>query len=75
MCVVHFPHSTNHSVILHNYLTYCIRFNFRRVKLSQFESFCVFTFAVAESQAGEIKLCVSFRGVKLSQVVADPAKV
>ena len=33
---------------------YCIRLNFRRVKLSRFVGFCIFTFVVAESQAGEI---------------------
>ena len=56
---------------------YRIRFNFRGVKLSRFTSFCnfhIFTFAVAESQAGEIKPCVSFRGVTLSWMVADPRK-
>ena len=37
-------------------------------------SFHGFTFAVAESQAGEINPCLSFCGVKLSQMVADPRK-
>ena len=56
---------------------YRIRFNFCGVKLSRFASFrrsCVFTFAVAESQAREIKPCVSFCRVKLLQMVAAPRK-
>ena len=51
---------------------------FRGVKLSWFASFRgihIFTFVVAESQAGEIKPCVRFHGVKLSQLVADPPKL
>ena len=53
---------------------YCIRFNFRRVKCLWFASFHVFIFTVAESQAGEIKPCVSFCEVKQSRMVADPQK-
>ena len=56
---------------------YCICFNFRRVKCLRFASFHVshvFTFAVAESQAGELKPCVSFCEVKQSWMVADPQK-
>ena len=44
-------------------IAYHIRFNFRGVKLLQFASFHSFrvsTFTAAESQAGEIKPCVSF---------------
>ena len=54
---------------------YLICLNFRRVKLSLFVSFSRFsrfTSVVAESQAGEIKPCISFREVKLSRMVADP---
>ena len=36
--------------------------------------FLWFTFAVAESQAGEIKPSVRFCGVKLSLMIADPRK-
>ena len=39
-----------------------------------FAVFTVLLHAVAESQAGEIKPCVSLRRVKLSQMVADPQK-
>ena len=49
---------------------YRMRFNFHGVKLLWFASFCsfrVFAFAVAKYQAGEIKPCVSFRGVKRSR--------
>ena len=54
-----------------------ICFNFRRVKRSRFASFHgfrAFTFAVAESQAAEIKPCVSFCGVKLLWMVAGLRK-
>ena len=37
-----------------------------------FHGLRVFTFAVAESQAKEIKPCVSFHKAKLSRMVADP---
>ena len=60
---------------MHN--KYRICFDFRWVKLLRFASFpnfCVFTLAVAESQAGEIKPCVSFCKVKLSRMVADLQK-
>ena len=40
----------------------------------EFLHFYVFTSVVAESQAGEIKPCVGFLGVKLSRMVADPRK-
>ena len=56
---------------------YRIHFNFHGVKLSwfaRFHVFRIFTFAVAEPQAGEIKPCVSFRKAKLSQMVSDPRK-
>ena len=39
-----------------------------------FHVFCIFTFAVAEPQAGEIKPCVGFCGAKLSRMVADLRK-
>ena len=52
-----------------------MRFDFCGVELLRFMSFCGFcilTFAVAESQAGELKSCVSCHGLKLSRMVADP---
>ena len=39
-----------------------------------FHIFRVFTFAVAETQAGERKPCVSFHGATLLQMVADLQK-
>ena len=56
---------------------YHICFNIREVKPLRFVGFHVFrvfTFVVAESQAGEIKACVSFCGAKLSRMIADSQK-
>ena len=41
------------------------------LKLLRFANFRIFTFVVAESQAGEVKPCISFHRVKLLRMVAD----